>query len=277
MYAKVFSQIFESSISEDYKQRHMFMDLLVLADRNGIVDMTREGISRRLNVPLEIVKENITKLEQADPLSRNGEEEGRRIIRLDEHRDWGWQIVNFAFYRELKDSDSLRSAWKEQKRRYRAAKKEAENGPHMSNGVQDSPALSSPHTHTHTHPQKEKKKPPAVPSERQSLEKILSELKEKELYPGIDLEGEKRKMIAWKLIPKNMKRNLNLRFVINWLNKCEPGLNFQEEAKSAGKMGFASEQENWMDHPEIVAKRRENHERNTRTKSGPDQTGEPAQ
>ena len=45
MFAKVFGQIFDSSIAEDYNCRRMFMDLLVLADSTGAVDMTPEAIS----------------------------------------------------------------------------------------------------------------------------------------------------------------------------------------------------------------------------------------
>ena len=55
MFAKVFAQIFDSSISEQYLVRLVFIDLLVLADKKGHVDMTLEAISRRTNVPKKIV------------------------------------------------------------------------------------------------------------------------------------------------------------------------------------------------------------------------------
>jgi hypothetical protein len=119
MYAKVFSQILDSSIAVDYEQRHLFMDLLVLADREGVVDMTPEAIGRRLNVPMDIVIENLLKLMEPDPDSRSDEQEGRRLVLLDDHRDWGWQIVNYAFYRDMKDADALRAANRERKRRQR--------------------------------------------------------------------------------------------------------------------------------------------------------------
>src|ERR1700679_63159 len=95
VFAKIFSQIFDSSISTDYVVRHVFMDLLVLADREGVVDMTLDAISRRTNVPEKIVKHCITELLKSDPKSRSHEEEGRRIVPLDSHRDWGWQMVNY--------------------------------------------------------------------------------------------------------------------------------------------------------------------------------------
>jgi hypothetical protein len=123
LYVKVFQQILESSISEDYQQRHIFEDLLKLADREGTVDMTHEAISRRLNVPLEVVRRNIELLEQPDKKSRSQNEDGRRIVRLAEHRDWGWRIVNYTFYRDLIDQESLRIANRQRKREERARKR----------------------------------------------------------------------------------------------------------------------------------------------------------
>ena len=43
MFAKVFTQIFDSSIAENYEVRHVFEDMLKLADREGAVDMTGEA------------------------------------------------------------------------------------------------------------------------------------------------------------------------------------------------------------------------------------------
>ena len=64
--------------------------------------MTHEAIARRTNVPLEIVRRAFGELEKPDPRSRNPDHEGRRIKGLDEHRDWGWVIVNYVKYREIR-------------------------------------------------------------------------------------------------------------------------------------------------------------------------------
>src|SRR6266487_6185793 len=100
MFAKVFGQIFDSSIAEDYNCRRMFMDLLVLADSDGVVDMTAEAISRRTNVPIEEVTKYIADLQQPDPMSRSKMEEGKRIVAIDSKRGWGWKIVNYRHYRK---------------------------------------------------------------------------------------------------------------------------------------------------------------------------------
>lgn len=117
MYAKVFQQILDSSIAEDWQTRHVFEDLLKLCDLNGVVDMTPESISRRTNVPLDIVQKAIGILESADPRSRNPDHDGRRIVRLDPHRDWGWIIVNYQHYRNLVSEEQRR-----EKTRSRVAK-----------------------------------------------------------------------------------------------------------------------------------------------------------
>jgi len=123
MYSKVFQQIFDSSISEDHVVRHIFMDLLVLADRHGEVDMTIFAISRRTNVPLEAVRRAIERLTEPDPDSRTDVEEGRRLILIDHHRDWGWRIVNFAHYNAMRNEDARREYFREYKAKRRAERK----------------------------------------------------------------------------------------------------------------------------------------------------------
>lgn len=103
LYARVFLQILDSSIAEDFTTRHVFEDLLKLCDhKTGIIDMTRQALSRRLNCPMEVLNNALTKLESPDPNSRDGEFEGRRLERLDEHRDWGWKILNWVKYEAVR-------------------------------------------------------------------------------------------------------------------------------------------------------------------------------
>lgn len=118
LYARVFTQILDSSLAEDWQTRHVFEDLLKLAD-DGVVDMTREAIARRTNIPLDVVNSAITKLESPDPASRDATEEGRRLIRLDAHRDWGWQIVNWSKYESIRSSEDQRERTRARVRRHR--------------------------------------------------------------------------------------------------------------------------------------------------------------
>jgi|GEM_PF-1956504 len=124
MYAKVFRQIFDSSIADDYRVRLVFEDLLKLADPNGVVDMTREAISRVTNVPLELVNQGIAALESPDPKSRSAGHEGRRIVLLDEHRDWGWIIVNYDRYRRLGSEEQRRENTRTRVKHFRDRERE---------------------------------------------------------------------------------------------------------------------------------------------------------
>jgi hypothetical protein len=119
VYAKIFSQIFDSSIAESPEVRFTFMDLLILADSDGVVDMTHEAIARRTNRPIDLIRETIRELEGPDKRSRTLTENGSRIKRLDDHRDWGWVIINYDTFRELGTEIQRREKTKVRTRHYR--------------------------------------------------------------------------------------------------------------------------------------------------------------
>lgn len=129
MYAKVFTQIFDSSIADNWKHRHVFEDLLKLCDRDGVLDMTPEAIAARTRLPLDMVNEAIEALSSPDPRSRTRDYEGRRLIPLDSldslesKRGWGWLIVNYAKYREMKTQFDKGAYMAEYMQKYRAKSK----------------------------------------------------------------------------------------------------------------------------------------------------------
>ncbi len=108
MFAKIFSQIYDSSIVENPELRFTFMDLLVLADAGGVVDMTHEAIARRTNRPIDVIRSTIEVLENPDTRSRTPDAEGRRLKRLDAHRDWGWVIINYDQFRKVETDEQRR-------------------------------------------------------------------------------------------------------------------------------------------------------------------------
>jgi len=85
-----------------------FQQFLVLADPEGQVDMTAEAISRRTTIPIEIIEKGIVALLKPDPKSRTPTEDGRRLIPLSEGRDWGWLVVNYKHYRDMKREEERR-------------------------------------------------------------------------------------------------------------------------------------------------------------------------
>jgi hypothetical protein len=128
MFAKIFSQIFDSSIVENPELRFTLMDLLVLADMDGVVDMTHEAIARRTNRPIDVIRKTISELEGPDPRSRTPDHDGRRLQRLDDHRDWGWIIVNYAKFRETASESERREKTRIRVARFKEKLKERHKG-----------------------------------------------------------------------------------------------------------------------------------------------------
>jgi hypothetical protein len=115
MYAKVFAQMYDGSLCTQgpWEALVTFQQFLVLADQDGVVDMTAEAISRRTTVPLEIIKKGIKTLVLPDPQSRTPTEDGRRLVPLSEGRSWGWAVVNYKHYRQLKREEDRRDYHRE--------------------------------------------------------------------------------------------------------------------------------------------------------------------
>lgn len=128
MFVKVFEQILDSSIANNYEVRHMFEDMLKLADSTGAVDMTYQAIAARTRQPIEMVISLIGELMKPDPESRSPQHEGRRLVLLDSHRTWGWLIVNYEHYRSLRDEDDRKRYFRDKKRESRARRRQEPSG-----------------------------------------------------------------------------------------------------------------------------------------------------
>jgi len=124
MYGKIFSSMFEGSLYGNPDAIIVMMVLIVLADSEGCVDMTPGAIAARTSFPLETVKRGLAKLSEPDPNSRTDTEDGRRIVLLDDHRDWGWRLVNYAKYREIRTAEERRAYWRKWKRDQRQSTKD---------------------------------------------------------------------------------------------------------------------------------------------------------
>lgn len=106
MFIYLYRRILDSSLASNYQTRMVFQDMLLLADEQGIVDMTHDAFSRRTGAPLDVVKDAIKVLEAPDPGSKTPEFEGRRLLRIAEERDWGWRIVNYETYQKKAEDDA---------------------------------------------------------------------------------------------------------------------------------------------------------------------------
>lgn len=147
MFGKLFEQIYDSSVADDWKVLVTWQQLIALADRHGVVDMTPEAIARRTNIPLEIITHGLAKLVEPDPRSRSPEAEGRRIVRLDEHREWGWRLVNHAYYRSLASAEEKRVADRDRQAHKRATERQSQSVAGSRGASPKSPMQRQKHMH----------------------------------------------------------------------------------------------------------------------------------
>jgi len=140
MYGKIFDSIYDSTLAEDWRALITFQQFIVLCDADGVVDMTPHAISRRTGIPIEHIEKGIGILESPDPYSRTPDQEGRRIERLDNHRPWGWSIVNHAHYKGLQDAETVREQNRIRQNRKRLKDKEVRHGENVTD--RDSHAMS---------------------------------------------------------------------------------------------------------------------------------------
>ena len=120
VYGKIFDQIFSSSImEEELETRYLFMSMLAICETGGVVDITHEALARKINLDVEKVRRSINALQSPDPRSRSQNDDGRRLVLIDAHRDWGWIIVNYDKYKAIRSNEERREYMKEYMRRKR--------------------------------------------------------------------------------------------------------------------------------------------------------------
>lgn len=122
MYGKIFASMFKGSLYGQWEAIVTFTVMIVLADQHGEVDMTAEALSAQTSIPLDIIQRGICQLEAPDPKSRTPDDEGRRIVRVSDARDWGWVITNYAHYRAIRTAEERREYFKQHKRKQRSKK-----------------------------------------------------------------------------------------------------------------------------------------------------------
>lgn len=137
MYGKIFDSIYDGTLRTNWQALVTFQQLIILADKNGVLDMTPHAIHGRTGIPMDIIEAGLDHLSKPDPYSRSSEEEGRRIVPIDECRPWGWRLVNHGYYNRLRSMEEKREADRE-----RAAAKRNTVNKGVSHSVADSRGAS---------------------------------------------------------------------------------------------------------------------------------------
>lgn len=125
MYAKLFTSIYQGTLRGNSSGLLVFTNLLAHCDKDGIVDMHPRAIAEEVGLTVEQVRAALDVLESPDDESRSPEEQGRRIVRLDEHRAWGWRVVNYLKYRAIRNEDDRRLQNRASQERWRNKNKPA--------------------------------------------------------------------------------------------------------------------------------------------------------
>jgi hypothetical protein len=127
-YSKLYSSIVHSSLwTEPDHIRILFITLLAIADREGYVFGSRNGLIRLANLDPDqcAAADPFQALMDADKDSsdilRNPENEGRRIVAV----AGGFQILNFLYYRSLRNEDDRREQNREAQQRFRSKRASA--------------------------------------------------------------------------------------------------------------------------------------------------------
>ena len=240
MYGKLFCQMYDGTLGTrgPWQALITFQQLVILADKHGVVDMTAEAIARRTTIPLDVIKIGIVALEQPDDASRTPDEDGRRIVRLAETRDWGWRVVNYAKYRALRNEDERRDY---HQRYYHAVRKPALSKVQQSQQIStnSTDAVSSKHKQKEVlkpSAESDQRSPPAETQKQDNSEVVeqiplvngsMFEVRQSfvteldRAYPAVDPIPTLREIRAWCVAnPKNRKTaNGATRFINGWFSR----------------------------------------------------------
>jgi len=123
MYVKLFRSILTSTVwMEPTHVLRTWLTLLLLSDPDGNVLISVPGLAKEACITIDQCREALAKLESPDPESQHREEEGRRILRIGDDVP-AWHIVNYAYYRGLRDKEQKREYMREYQKFYRSKKK----------------------------------------------------------------------------------------------------------------------------------------------------------
>jgi hypothetical protein len=129
-FALLWGRILDSSIwQENEATRLVWITMLAMKDKDGVVQAAPVGLAARARVSLDACLAALKKFKEPDPLSSNPENEGKRI----EEIPGGWLILNADFYQC--SNDAKRAFWREQKAKQRARQKERERLLGMKKGL----------------------------------------------------------------------------------------------------------------------------------------------
>jgi hypothetical protein len=251
-WAPLFSSLTTGTLCGRWPDIGLWPIVLSLKDRNGIVDVTPDYLSRVTGLELEAVVACMARFCEPDPYSRSGADEGRRLVLIDpERRNWGWRVVNSGLYRErarLQARDEARTASgadAARKRVERSTSAEVSEVPPTppdhgeSPDVPRSPPLISEHIREEQHRRSGADTrgsripiPFAISEEMRSWARVQT--------PGVDLEKATEEFVDyWRGV--SGQRGCKLDWVATWRNRMR-----EVQGRKAPRSRPQPEQSGWM-------------------------------
>ncbi len=143
-YTKLFASILESTVwLEPPPTKVVWITLLAMADRDGVVEASVPGLAKRAGVERDQCERALAIFMSPDPDSRTKEHGGRR---LEEHSG-GWRLLNYEIYRERASKEEAKEKAAERQRRKRDRDKSRASQDvtdvTKSNDIADPPAPAS--------------------------------------------------------------------------------------------------------------------------------------
>lgn len=140
MYGKLFASLYQGTLRGKSDAILVFTNMIAFADAEGFVDKHPSAIADETGLSIERVRDAIDVLMAPDLESRSPEMDGKRLVFIDDHRNWGWRIVNHAKYRAIRTEEDRREQNRLAQERYRAKRKNQSAG--VSNSKQPSAGVS---------------------------------------------------------------------------------------------------------------------------------------
>jgi hypothetical protein len=123
-FTKLFGSLIHSTIwREPDHVRLVWITMLAIVNRNGVVEASLPGLADAARVTVEQCEEALTKLSSPDKYSRSKVHEGRRILEI----DGGWQLLNYESYRKRMSAEDQKEKTAERVRRARVKDREFES------------------------------------------------------------------------------------------------------------------------------------------------------
>lgn len=154
-FVKIYGSILQSSVwLEDAETRVLWITLLAMADRRGMVAASVGGLAHAANITRAKCEAALVVLTSPDLDSKSKQFEGRRIRSV----RGGWLILNYLRYRELRTEDQIAEA--DRKREWRKSKR---NNGHSAGHVPNVPGNAGPSgtdVEAEAEAEREKRQPP---------------------------------------------------------------------------------------------------------------------